>query len=135
MGFFEGVPVLRDVEDAAGTVATGALDAPADLANTLTGTGENTGWFGVIDRTLDPRASGVGSGEDTFAPGDAPGANGLLAGLGAGVNNTLAATFPGFAGTDSGGGDDSSDSGEESRMVLLAGAAVAAGVAVVGVLR
>lgn len=32
------------------------LDVPADAINATTGTGENLGWFGVVDRKLDPRS-------------------------------------------------------------------------------
>lgn len=36
-------------------VSTGLIDIPADAVNAATGTGENLGWFGVIDRRLDYR--------------------------------------------------------------------------------
>jgi hypothetical protein len=55
MGFFDNVPVASDVEDAAGTVVTGAIDVPADAINAATGTGNNLGFFGDVDRALDPR--------------------------------------------------------------------------------
>jgi hypothetical protein len=31
------------------------IDVPADFVNASTGTGENLGWFGVVDRALDYR--------------------------------------------------------------------------------
>ena len=34
---------------------TGLIDIPADAVNAATGTGEDLGWFGAIDRGLDPR--------------------------------------------------------------------------------
>jgi hypothetical protein len=55
MGYFDNIPVVSDVEDGAGTVATAIADVPADAVNATTGTGENLGWFGVVDRNLDYR--------------------------------------------------------------------------------
>lgn len=47
---------LNDVADGAVNVGERVIDVPADAINATTGTGENLGWFGKIDRALDPRA-------------------------------------------------------------------------------
>lgn len=49
--------------------AEDVIDVPADAVNATTGTGENLGWFGVIDRKLDPR-SWDGNEPDWAEPND-----------------------------------------------------------------
>lgn len=44
-----------DNEDNNHGIVDSILDIPADALNASTGTGENLGWFGVIDRNLDYR--------------------------------------------------------------------------------
>jgi len=52
-------------------VGTAVLDVPADAVNATLGTGENLGWFGVIDRKMDPRSWGSGPDPDWADPSDA----------------------------------------------------------------
>jgi hypothetical protein len=56
------------------------IDVPADAWNATTGTGENLGWFGEIDRKLDPR-SWNGEDPDWAEPSEATdGISGFVAG-------------------------------------------------------
>lgn len=59
------------------------IDVPADAVNATTGTGENLGWFGTIDRKLDPRSAYIE--EDEWAEPSSE-TDGLGAGLIAGKN-------------------------------------------------
>lgn len=78
---------------------TALVDIPADAVNASTGTGKNLGFFGKVDRTLDPRASEVGPGKDTFVPPDSEKkeTQGLGAGLKAGLGATGATAGKGAA--------------------------------------
>lgn len=61
-------------------VGEAVLDVPADAFNATTGTGQNLGWFGVIDRQADPR-SWDGDQSDWADPSEATtGISGFFAG-------------------------------------------------------
>lgn len=45
------VPLLSDAEH----VSNAVWDVPADFFNSISGTGENLGWFGTLDEELDLR--------------------------------------------------------------------------------
>jgi len=60
------------------------IDVPADAVNATTGTGENLGWFGTLDRKLDPR----GISKEEAADPDDPGAQGLAGFFNAGIPAT-----------------------------------------------
>jgi hypothetical protein len=47
---------LDTVTGGAVEVGERIIDVPADAVNATTGTGENLGWFGTIDKKLDPRS-------------------------------------------------------------------------------
>ncbi len=67
-------------EDGNNGIVESVLDVPADFANSITGTGENLGWFGVVDRRLDPRSWGEGM-PDWADPSEATtGISGFFAG-------------------------------------------------------
>ena len=111
MGLFDNVPVVSDVEDAAGTAATAALDVPADAVNATTGTGENLGWFGAIDRGLDPR--GISEEEAAEPSADTTGLSGFFAAgtgstseLGSDVGDVTTKPVMSYLGFDGSGGNN-----------------------------
>lgn len=75
-----GGGVVDGTVDAATGLGERVLDVPADAVNATTGTGENLGWFGVVDRQLDPR-SWSGEEPDWAEPSEATtGISGFFAG-------------------------------------------------------
>lgn len=65
----DGVLGMDDVAGLNDDPVEAIADVPADAFNAATGTGENLGWFGVVDRKLDPR-SWDGEQPDWAEPAD-----------------------------------------------------------------
>ena len=89
--------------DSAVNVGEAIVDVPADAVNATTGTGENLGWFGEIDRALDPRnvaddewadPSGATSGLSGFLDAG----SGALTSLGSNVGDVTTDPILAFAG-------------------------------------
>ena len=104
--------------DSAVNVGEAIVDVPADAVNATTGTGENLGWFGEIDRALDPRnvaddewadPSGATSGLSGFLDAG----SGALTSLGSNVGDVTTDPILAFAGFNPGDSDGNGDAAPE----------------------
>jgi len=96
-------------------VGEAVVDVPADAVNATTGTGQNLGWFGAIDRGLDPRSPGEWADPEE-APGGLSGffngATGATTALAGDVGELTADPALAFFGLDPAHGQQN-DSGQE----------------------
>lgn len=119
------------------------LDVPADAANATTGTGENLGWFGKIDRALDPRnvdddewaePSGSTSGLSGFFQAGTGATTGLANEGGALTTRPLAGLLSlddGLPSDDENNDEQPNEQQRRRKQMLLLGLALAAGTVVI----